>query len=145
MITPALKFHGAPTQGGSQRFGSAEGAVGDEKFHQSTRMQAPRDVFARLTRTEQKGTAGGKVAEVRGGKAGRGRTDGNGPATDLGLTAHLLGRPEGVLEKPVEHRGSMAGTKGGCIGVFDLAEDLGLAEHHGIEAGRDAEKMMHRA
>jgi hypothetical protein len=63
---------------------------------------------------------------------------------DAGGAAHLLGDGEGALEEPVQHRAERAGGLGGARGLLHLAEDLRLAEHHGIQARGDTEGMAHR-
>ena len=45
------------------------------------------------------------------------------------------------LEQPVQHRSGRAGFLRDAVGVLQLAEDLRLAEHHRIEAGRDRERV----
>ena len=60
---------------------------------------------------------------------------------DLGLGADALGDGEGALEERLEGGGDGADFAGDGVGVFDLAEDLRLADDHGVERGGDAEEM----
>ena len=57
----------------------------------------------------------------------------------------FLGDVEGALEKFVEVTAGGAGFLGGLVSFFDLAEDFGFAEDHGVEAGDDAVEMLHAA
>ncbi|MCY1533162.1 hypothetical protein D9M68_684750 [compost metagenome] len=52
---------------------------------------------------------------------------------DLGGGAHFLGDRERALEQLVERAAERAGGFGRAHGVFHLAEDLGFAQHHGVE------------
>ena len=60
------------------------------------------------------------------------------------LRAHVLGHREGALEQAVEHQAEAAGGLGVPHGLLHLAEDLRLAQHHRIEAARDAKRVGDR-
>src|SRR5580658_1788286 len=62
---------------------------------------------------------------------------------DLGFGADAFGGGEGRLEQLFELPGHSAAGAGDSIGLFHLAEDLRLADNHGVEAGGDAEEMAH--
>ncbi len=64
-------------------------------------------------------------------------------ARDLGLRAHPLGHAEGLAEERVQPRADRLAGLGQREGVLHLAEDLRLADHHGVEAGRHAEGVAH--
>ena len=64
--------------------------------------------------------------------------------TDLGGAAHLLGHREGTLEQLVQRAAQGAGQPRFAHGELDLAQDLRLAQHHGIESGGDAERVACR-
>ena len=74
----------------------------------------------------------------------RGVADGHGVVADTGLTAGGLGDVEGAFKEVMEDGAGSAGVTGGVVGGFHLAEDLRLAEHHGVEAGGDAKQVAHR-
>jgi hypothetical protein len=67
----------------------------------------------------------------------------HGVGADARLGAHALGGGKGGLEQLVERGAGAAGLLRDAIGVLQLAEDLRLAEHHGIETRGDAEGMRH--
>ena len=52
---------------------------------------------------------------------------------DLGFGADFLGDGEGALEERFELSGDGADLAGDGVGLFDLAEDLRLADDHGVE------------
>ena len=66
-------------------------------------------------------------------------------AADVGLRAHVLGHGERALEQPVQHEAQRPGGLRRAHRVLHLAQDLRLAQHHRIEAARDAERVRHRA
>ncbi len=67
----------------------------------------------------------------------------HGMRADLGGAAYLLGDREGALEQLIQVRAQRAGFGGGAHRVFHLAEDLRLAQHHGIEPAGHAEGVAH--
>ena len=64
---------------------------------------------------------------------------------DLGRAAHFLGYREGALEQVIQHQAEPAGTAGEPLSLLHLAQDLGLAQHHRIQAAGDAERVPNRA
>ena len=60
---------------------------------------------------------------------------------DLGFGADFLGDGEGALEEAVERGGDGADFAGDGVGLLDLAEDLRLADDHGVERAGDAEEV----
>ena len=60
------------------------------------------------------------------------------------LVADPLGDAQGPLEDVVEDRPDDPAAGGGLVGIADLAEDLVLARHQALQAGRDAEEMADR-
>jgi hypothetical protein len=48
------------------------------------------------------------------------------------------------VEAPVQHTPRRAGRRRGRVLLLHLAEDLRLADHHGVEARRDPEEMADR-
>jgi hypothetical protein len=55
-----------------------------------------------------------------------------------------FGDRERALKKLVEQQAERAGLLRGAHGVLELAEDLRLAQHHGIEPARHAERVLDR-
>ena len=48
------------------------------------------------------------------------------------------------MKQPAEHRSDGPGGRGGRVGVFDLAENLRLANDQRVEAGGDAKQVLRR-
>jgi len=65
-------------------------------------------------------------------------------APSRGSGAHFLGDREGVLEQLVQQHAQGARLLGVACGVLDLAEDLRLADDHGIEPARHPEDVADR-
>ena len=63
---------------------------------------------------------------------------------DAGLRAHSLGDAESARENLFEQPADRAFGLGDRVGALELAQNLRLADHHRIEAGRHAEKMLNR-
>ena len=82
-----------------------------------------------------------KRAEDLAGEVDGDGGDGDGRAADLGLGADALGDGEGALQERLERGGDGADLAGDGVGLLDLAEDLRLADDHGVERGGDAEEM----
>ncbi len=82
-----------------------------------------------------------EAAEDLAGEVYGYRGYGDGVGADLGLGADALGYGEGALEEGVEGSGYGAYLAGYGVGFFDLAEDLGLADDHGVEGAGDAEEV----
>ena len=59
----------------------------------------------------------------------------------MGFGADLFGDGEGALEERFEVSGDGAYFAGDGVGLFDLAEDLGLADDHAVERAGDAEEV----
>jgi hypothetical protein len=58
---------------------------------------------------------------------------------DLGLAAHLLRDRERLGEQRMQRRSDRLAGLGEREGVLHLSEDLGLADHHRVEARGDPE------
>ena len=63
---------------------------------------------------------------------------------DAGLGTHPLGHAEGAGHQAVEPAAERAAILGRGVGGLELAENLRLADHHGIQAGGHAEEVMDR-
>ena len=59
----------------------------------------------------------------------------------LGLVGHPAGGGRGALDDPHELGAERALGGGGLGGAADLADDLGLADHHRAQAGGDGEHL----
>jgi hypothetical protein len=80
-----------------------------------------------------------QVLEQLGRQPHRRGRHADGMRADLGGGADFLGHRERALEQLVQRAAQRAGLVGLAHGFLHLAEDLGLAQHHGIEARRHAE------
>ncbi len=58
---------------------------------------------------------------------------------DFGGGAHLFGHGKAALEQLVQGGAQGAGGVGLAHGLLHLAQDLGLAQHHGVQPAGDAE------
>ena len=67
--------------------------------------------------------------------------DGDGIGADAGFGAGFFGGGKGALQQMLELAGDGAGGAGDGEGLFYLAENLRLADDHGVEAGGHAEEM----
>jgi hypothetical protein len=65
-------------------------------------------------------------------------------APERRFRAHLLGHGEGLLEELVQRRAQGPRALGGPDRLLDLSQDLRLADHHGVEAASDPERVLHR-
>ena len=61
-----------------------------------------------------------------------------------GLGAHALGHGEGAGKELIQLTANRADGTGGGVGLFHLAENLGFADHHRIQARGHAEDVPHR-
>ena len=77
-------------------------------------------------------------------QAHRGGGHGHRIGADGGGAAHFLGHREGALEQLVQQRAHGAGLLGGFHRLLELAENLGFAQHHGIQPAGDAEGVLYR-
>ncbi len=64
----------------------------------------------------------------------RGVADGNSAFPDIGFRTHALGDVERARHHQVQESAKRAAFLGGGVGTFKLAENLRLADDHGIEA-----------
>ena len=61
---------------------------------------------------------------------------------DVGLAAHLFSDGEGSLEELIEHGPQTTGIAREPFGLFHLAQNLRLAQHHRIQPARHAKRMV---
>ena len=72
------------------------------------------------------------------------RRDRHGRRPDGGLAAHALGYGKGAAKELVELSANGADGAGRGIGFLDLAENLGFADYHRIQAGGYAKEVANR-
>mmetsp|Transcript_53732 Transcript_53732/g.126531 ORF Transcript_53732/g.126531 Transcript_53732/m.126531 type:complete len:410 (-) Transcript_53732:254-1483(-) len=116
-------------------------AVGHAHLQRLLRGEMGGDKVDHLACADEQHAPVGQVVEQLLGQAhGRGR-EADGVAADLGAAAHLLGHRKAALEHLVQRGAQRAGAVGLAHGGLHLAEDLRLAEHHGVQPRGDAEGM----
>ena len=76
--------------------------------------------------------------------ADRGIADADGVVADAGLAAHPFGHGEGLVDQAVEDGPGGLVLRGLPVSLLHLAQDLGFPHHHGIQAGRHPEEVLHR-
>lgn len=137
---PFVEADGLATHLGGEFDGAVVGAVGDDDAAGSAGHEALGAGTAHLARTDEHDSALAEVVDLFGEIDGDG-TNGGGAALDGGFIADALADAEGVLEELIETAAGGSVFVGGFVGLLDLAEDLGLAEDHGVEAADDAEEV----
>jgi hypothetical protein len=76
------------------------------------------------------------------GQTHRGGGHGNRIGADFGAGAHFLGYGKGALEQLVQQQAQGAGFFSGLHRLFHLTQNLGFAQHHRIQPGGDAERVL---
>ncbi len=131
--------------------GHRQGALGRAVRHQeplrarAARQQRPRRQPAHFPRAEHQHPAARQIAEKLFRQVRRRRPDRHRPATDVRLRPNLFGDLERALEEFVQHPRGGARRRRREVRALDLAEDFRLAEHHGLQAAHDPEKVFHAA
>ncbi len=100
----------------------------------------PGGKFAHLSGADDEDRFPFQCPENLFGEFDRDRRDRDRRRSDCGLATHSFGDGEGAAEKLVELSADGADGAGGGIGFLNLAENLRLADYHGIKAGSDAEQ-----
>ena len=95
-----------------------------------------------LARAHDHDGAVGQRAENLARQLHRRVADRNGHLADAGLRAHPLGHAEGAGDQAVQPAADRAAILGRGVGGLELAQNLRLADHHGIQAGGHAEQVM---
>ncbi len=103
------------------------------------------DAFAHLSGPDDQDAAPGEGTESLGGHLDRRMADRGGVLADGRLGAGSLACLDGMAEEEVEGRLGATLGLGGLPGGADLAEDLALTEHSGVEPGSDLEQVAHRS
>ena len=119
-------------------------AIGDRDSSRALGEQVPRGQLPHLACADQQDALAGERPEdfqrkVDGNARDRYRT-----GADRGFGPHPLGNRECRLEQAVELAPGGTRNSRRLVRSLDLSEDLRLADHHGIQAGRDPEQVAHR-
>ena len=129
---------------GSQLFAALQGSVGDHDRFGLARRKMGRTQLDHLAGPDKQDPDLREVFEQLARKPhGRGcHADRMG--ADFGGRAHLLGHGKRTLEHLAQGGAQGARLFGRTHGVLQLAEDLRLAQHHGIEAAGHTEGVARR-
>ena len=110
----------------------------------AVRVQMPRGQRNRFARADEQRRVLLEALEHGARQSHRRRGDRHGIRADARLRAHALGDRESRLQQAIEIRPGDALIERGAIGIFQLAEDLRLAEHQRVQAAGDGEHMFDR-
>ena len=121
--------------------GAFLGAVGDEDGGGALLDEVAGGELGHLAGADEQDGLALQRAEDLAREIHRDRGDGDGGAADLRLGADALGYGEGALEQRIERGGDGADFARDGVGLLYLAEDLRLADDHGVERRRDAEEV----
>src|SRR5947209_14155536 len=66
---------------------------------------------------------------------------GHGPGAKIGFRTNTFADFERALKKPVEYRAGSMMVVRGAIRFAHLTQNFGLAEHHGVQPGRNAKQV----
>ncbi len=133
--------HDLAAEAGGKLFTALQRAVGDGEALGVLRREVGGGEFDHLARAHEKDADLRQVFEQLPGQAHGGGGHADAVGADLGAGTHFLGDGEAALEELVERGAERAGRLCRAHGVLHLAEDLGLAQHHGIEPAGHAERM----
>ena len=122
--------------------GALLGAVGDEDVRGAGAAQVPGRQFAHLAGADDHDGAVVERAENLARQFHGGVADRDRHLSDAGFGAHALGHAEGAGQQAFQPSAERAAILGGGVGGLELAQDLRLADHHGIQAGGHAEEVM---
>ena len=122
-------------------FSAGLGAVGDEDGGGAVLDEMTGGELGHFACADEEDGLAFERAEDFAGEIDGYRSDGDGAGADLGFAADFFGDSEGALEESFEVSGDGADIAGDGVGLFDLAEDLGLADDHAVERAGDAEEM----
>ncbi len=80
------------------------------------------------------------AGEIADGHAGNAHP----PLMQRGFVGDAPGHAHRGLKDAVGHRAGAVALLGQFVGLLDLRQDLRLAQHHAVEAGRHGEQVPHR-
>ena len=138
-----LEGDGPPVELGGQFLPARQGAVGHDDFPDARLKQMSGGQLGHFSGAHQHGAVLVHVAENALGQLHGRIADGNGAGGNGGFCAHALGYGKGLVQQAVENDAHAVGGNGLAIGSLELAENLGFAQHHGVEAGGYGEQMAH--
>ncbi len=134
--------HAFGVEGDGQLLGLLEGAVDHRQVPDVVLQEVARRQGARLAGAHQHGALLAQVIEELAGQLDGGEGHAHRTLADLGLGAHPLAGAEGALEGPQQAGARFLAGPRQAVGVLELAGDLGLADHHALEARRHAVQVL---
>jgi hypothetical protein len=142
LVGECLEADGAAAEAIGQPDRAVVVAVGDEDRVQPLGRERSRRELGGLPGPDDEHAAGLELAEGSLRELDRDRRDRHRPRRDPGLRPRALAGGEGGAEDAVEDGPRRALDEGELVRPLHLALDLGLADDHRVEAGRDAEQVL---
>ena len=133
-----------PPSAAASSLGLFERAAAEDGGPRAAADQRSRGQLAHLARAHQQDVLVLQLAEDLARQLDRHVRDGHRVVADAGLRARPLGRGQRPVAQRVQGAAQRARLLRGVVGLLHLAQDLRLAHHHGLEAGRDAERVPDR-
>ncbi len=137
--------HGAGTKLGGQFFAALGRAVGNRHLLGMAGGKVGRDQLNHLARANKQDANLRQILKQLAGQAHGSGGHADAVRTDFGAAAHLFGHRKAALEQLVQGAAQRPGIFGRAHGVFELAQNLRLAQHHGVEARGHAKGMAGHA
>ena len=143
LIMQAGECHGLSTVLARQGLTAGHGSIGHHDAHGPLGAEVRQAEVDHLARANEQHRGLGEVSEDLLGELHPGRRHRDRVGTNLSGGAHFLGHGEGPLEEVVQVHAQAARLVGLSGGLLQLAQNLGLTEHHGVQATGHAKDMSH--
>ena len=144
LVQPVETFRerdGLSAELGGQGLSLVEAAVADEELARALGAQMAHGGGGHGPRSEDHDDAFLELVEDAAGQDRRRPADRSDAADDAGLVADLFAYHEGALKGQMAVTGGRLLGAGALVGGLALPQNLGLADHPGVQTGGDAEKM----
>ncbi len=148
MSTPAMASREAVERDrravdrGGELFSADIGPVGDDDLPHAVPAESRSAQGAHAARAHDERAAAGQPVERRRGEIESDTYERGANAVDARLRVRALAHPQRLLEELVEHPPGSAAVLSGAQGRTELAEDLRLADDHGVQAAGDGEQVV---
>ena len=126
-----------------QRDGAADVAVGDDDASDALGVQMTGTQADHLAGAHHERGVFAKVAEDAPREVGRNGGDRYRLGADERVGSDPFGCGEAASEQPIQPMADMAVFEREAIGLLELTQDLGLADHHGVQSGCDTQEVAH--
>ena len=124
-----------------QFFAALQRAVGNRQGLRVFRSEMGGRQLNHFTGTHKQDPDVRQILKELTGQAHRGRCHADAVGANVGVTAHVLGHRKRALEQLLQRSAYGAGVFCCAHRVFHLAEDLRLAQHHGVQPAGHAKSM----